>query len=161
VFIRATIIAALAVASISAKDDGFTGKWVIDKGSSTATADIPDNLTQQIKKKGNALEIETVWREPRNGMAPLALLGIMITNLKLGLDGQDTTNQIGPFKQISKTTEDGNRMVTDWTAVVNGESIKGQWVRTLSSDGKHMTLDIQETTSGGQSNTGKLVFNRK
>ena len=158
---RLLVFAILAAASLSAKDEGFNGKWVIDKNASTATSVIPDNLTQLIKKKGDALMIETYWREPKGGVAPLALLGIMTTNLKLGMDGSEIRNDIGPFHQLSKTTMNGNQLVTDWTATVNGQNVKGQWTRTLSDDGKNMTLDIQEATEDGKSNSGKLVFKRK
>jgi hypothetical protein len=158
---RLVVIGILAATLLTAKDEGFSGKWVIDKSASTATADIPDNLTQQIKKKGDTYLIESYWREPHGGIAPLALLGIMTTNLKLGIDGREVRNDIGPFHQVSKTTMNGNQLVTDWTAIVNGQSVKGQWTRTLSEDGKGMTLDIQESTEDGKSNSGKLVFKRK
>lgn len=159
--IRFFILIALAAGMSYAKDDGFNGKWVIDKTASTATADIPDNLTQQIRKKGENLAIETFWREPRNGMAPLVLLGIMTTQLKLALNGQDTTNWIGPFQQVSKTSQNGNQLLTDWQAVVNGQHVQGHWTRTLSDDGRTMTLEIQESTDDGKNNTGKLLFKRK
>ena len=142
------------------KDEGFAGKWVIDKGASTASFEIPDQLTQQIRNKGSELTILTTWREPQDGLAPLGLLGIMTTNLKLSLDGQDATNDIGPFKQVSKTTQNGNQLVTDYTAVVNGEQVTGRWTRTLAADGKQMTLDIDQK-SGSKSNQAKLVFLRR
>jgi hypothetical protein len=85
----------------------------------------------------------------------------MTTHLTLTTDGQETTNFIGPFKQVSKTTQNGKQLVTDWQAVVNGENVKGQWTRTLSDDGKMMTLEIQESTNDGKSNSGKLTFKRK
>lgn len=152
------LLGAMLTVSVWAKDDGFTGKWILDKEASTATADIPDNLRQEIKKKGDGYQVETSWREMKTGMAPLALLGIMTTLLKLG---PDVTNQVGPFMQKSQTTIDGNRMVTNWTAVVNGQGVKGQWTRTLGDDGKSLTMDIQESTDDGKSNTGKLVFKKK
>jgi hypothetical protein len=142
------------------KDEGFAGKWVIDKGASTATFEIPDQLTEQIRTKGSDLTILATWREPHDGLAPLGLLGIMTTNLKLNLDGQDVTNDIGPFKQVSKTTQNGNQLITDYTAVVNGEQVTGRWTRTLAEDGKQMTLDIDQK-SGSKSNQAKLVFHRK
>lgn len=144
--------------SIFGKDDGFAGKWVLDKPASTATADIPDNMRQEIKKKGDGYAVETTWRELNTGMAPLVFLGIMTTQFKLG---PDVTNQVGPFMQASKTTENGRQLVTEWTAVVNGQGVKGRWTRTLADDGKSMTLDIEESTDDGKSNTAKLVFKRK
>lgn len=160
-FRRIVTVTVLAAGLLAAKDDGFGGKWVIDKNASTATATIPDNLTQQIRKKGSELQIESYWREPKGGLAPLALLGIMTTKLSLGLDGKETTNYIGPFKHFSTTTQNGNTLVTGWQAVVNDQNVKGQWTRTLSEDGKMMTLDIQESTDDGKNNSGKLIFKKK
>ena len=144
-----------------AKDEGFEGKWVIDKGASTATCDIPDALTQRIKKKGDGYEIETVWKEPRSGIAPLVLLGVMTTNLKLGAPGKETVNQVGPFMQNTRTTHNGNQLITEWTAHVEGKPVNGKWTRTLAPDGRTMTLEIQESSPGGNSGNAKLVFNRK
>jgi hypothetical protein len=153
-------LTALFALPVLPKDDGVSGKWVIDKNASTASFEIPDQLMQQIKKKGSDLAILTTWREPNNGMAPLGLLGIMTTNLKLNLNGQDETNEIGPFKQVSKTTQTGNQLITDYTAVVNGEQVTGHWVRTLSEDGRDMTLEIAQK-SRSQNNQAKLVFHKK
>lgn len=160
-FLRTAILGVAATCLLAAKDDVFAGKWVIDKSASTATAEIPDGLTQQVKKKGEGLAIETYWKEPRSGMAPLVLLGIMTTNLKLDLNGQESTNWIGPFQQVSKTTQKGNQLDTDWHAVVNNQHVRGHWTRTLSADGKSMTLDIQQSTDDGKSGTGKLVFKKR
>ena len=143
------------------KDTGFNGKWVLDRGASTATFDIPDNLTQEIKPKGSDLTIITTWKEPENGMAPLGLLGIMTTEFKCGTDGQENTNIIGPFKQVSKTTANGNQLVTEWTAGdQNGKTVTGHWTRTLSDDGNQMILEVQEQDSG-KSNNAHLVFRKK
>ena len=154
------ILTALLLPLASAKDQqGFEGKWVIDKKASNG-ADVPDGFTQQIKQKGNGMTVESRWMEPRDGMAPLILVGLMITRLELNTAGAEQQNQIGPFQQASKTTIDGNRMVTDWRAVVNGEDVTGQWVRTLSPDGKRMTLEIHET-SKGQNKDAHLEFVRR
>lgn len=153
--------AVLSGAVLFSKDSGYKGKWVLDRGASTATFDIPDNLTQEIKPKGSDLTIVTTWKEPENGMAPLGLLGIMTTEAKFGLDGQECTNIIGPFKQVSKTTQSGNQLVTDWTAAdQNGKTVSGHWTRTLSDDGNQMALEVQEEESG-KSNNARLVFRRK
>ena len=142
------------------KNDGFNGKWMLDKNASTASFDIPDNLMQQIKAKGSTLDILTTWREPANGIAPLGLLGVMTTNLKLNLKGQEDRNQIGPFNPVFKSTQNGNQIVTDYTAFSNGQQVTGHWTRSLSGDAKQMTLEITQNT-GAQNNQAKLVFQRK
>lgn len=153
--------ALLVIAAPPDNDHPFNGKWNLDKSASTASEDIPDHVVQQIKQKGDELTIQTTWQEPQNGIAPLTLLGIMTTQLKLTTNGSESTNQIGPFKQVSKTTANGNQLVTDWTALVNGATVTGHWTRSLSDDGKGMTLDIKEQTSDGKSNEAHLVFKKK
>ena len=154
--------AALGVAAIgTAKDAGFEGKWMVDKQASTANFDIPDNFMQQIKMKGENLTVQSTWREPKNGVAPLPLLGLMITDSKLTANGQEQRNQVGPFVQVSKTTITGNEIVTEYNAASEeGKNVSGRWVRTLSPDGRQMTLTISQTGNGAPSE-GRLVFNRK
>jgi hypothetical protein len=153
-------LALVAAAPAFPKDSGFNGKWVLDKSASTASFDIPDNLMQQIKTKGSELDILTTWREPANGIAPMGLLGVMTTNLKLNVNGEEERNQFGPFNQVSKTTVNGNQILTDYTAMANGQQVTGHWTRSLSGDGRQMTLEITQN-SGAQNNQAKLVFHRK
>jgi len=64
--------------------------------------------------------------------------------------------------QTSKTTVDGNKMETEWVARhTSGEVVNGHWTRTLSDDGKHMTLEVKESSSQGQSGNATLNFSRK
>lgn len=161
-FLPLIAMATLFASPVLPKNDGFNGKWVIDKGASTASFDIPDQLTQEIKTKGSNLMVLTTWKEPSNGMAPLGLLGIMTTNLRLNLNDQDETNLIGPFKHVSKTKLTGNQLVTDYNAAStsDGEQVSGKWTRTLSDDGRTMTIEITQK-SGAKNNEAKLVFHRK
>jgi hypothetical protein len=137
---------------------GFDGKWVLD--GEPGGADAPKNLVQNIKEKNGDIDIESQFSEPANGIVPLLYLGIMTNKLMLSADGSERQNQIGPFQMASKTTMDGNTMKTDWTAVVQGKTVNGNWVRTLSDDGKHMTMEVHETTEG-QDRQATLQFKRK
>ncbi len=141
-------------------NDPFSGKWNCDKNVSTLTADIPDGLRQEVKRKGGNYQIITVWREPHGGVAPLALLGIMATEITLTTDGAEKVNQVGPFMQRSASKLDGNQLVTQWTATVNGQKVNGKWTRVASDDGKTFTLEIEESMEDGKTNNGKLVFTR-
>jgi hypothetical protein len=159
------MLAALAAIAVTvpcgARDSGFEGTWVIDKNASMASFNIPEKLTQKIKQNGEELTIQTTWREPKDGMAPLPLLGVMVTELKLKVDGQEERKQVGPFEQVSTTTQNGTEMVTEYTAASEeGKSVSGKWTRSVSPDGKHMTLEITQTGSGQNAN-GKLTFRRK
>jgi hypothetical protein len=153
---------ALLVLPIGAKDSrqGFDGKWVLDKHSSKAP-EVPDDLRQDIRIKGSEVTIQSLFKEPANGIAPLLMLGIMVSSLRLTTDGRELQNQIGPFAQTSKTTLDGNKMETEWNAVVNGDQVQGHWTRTLADDGKRMTLHIKESSTKGQGGDATLQFIRK
>lgn len=160
--IRKLLLLAFLTASIipiSAKDEGFSGKWVLDKNE--AQADAPRNLETRIKQDGNGMTIESTFREPDNGVVPLLFLGVMTTRLHLNLNGGTEQNQIGPFQMASKTNLDGNQMNTDWTAVVEGQQLQGHWTHTLDGDGKHLTLQIKETVGQGPDAQATLHFVRK
>ncbi len=150
----------LACATLSAKNKtGFDGKWAIEKDSQ-GDEPLPLELIQNIKQKDTDVDIETTFAEPQNGVVPLLYVGIMTSRLDLSTDGSERQNQIGPFQQASKTTVDGNTMTTEWTAVIKGDNVNGKWVRTLDPDGKHMTLQINES-SKGQDHQATLKFRRK
>lgn len=159
--ICAAFVMALALPSAAkdARDAGFSGKWVLDKHSNAPQG--LEELEQRIKQNGNDVHIESKFPEPKNAIVPLIYLGVMTTTLHMVADGSEVQNQIGPFQQASKTTIDGNRMETEYTAVVNGDQVQGHWTRTLSEDGKHMTLAIKESSTQGQHAEAELHFTRK
>ena len=147
----------------SAKDnpDSFSGKWVLDKHS-PRPGDAPNGLETKIKQDESGLTIESSFKEPDNGVVPLLYLGVMTNKLHLNTDGQEQQTQIGPFMAVFKSTMDGgNKLMTDWAAKINGDPVEGHWVQTLSDDGKHMTLDIKESSTHGQHAEATLTFVRK
>lgn len=146
----------------SAKDnpDSFSGKWVLDK-KAPRPGDAPNALETKIKQDGTGFTIDSSFKEPDNGVVPLLYLGIMTNKLRLSTDGQEVQTQIGPFMAVFKTMMDGNKLLTDWKAQVNGDPVEGHWVHTLSDDGKHMTLDIKESSTHGQHAEATLNFVRK
>lgn len=157
------VTAVLVTAASVGADRSFDGKWVLDKkANNTATTPPPDGLQQRIKTKGNNIVVESVFKEPPNAIAPLLYLGIMTTSLRMNGDGSEAVNQVGPFMQTSKTTIAGNKMDTDWVARhTSGEVVNGHWTRTLADDGKHMTLEVKESSTQGQSGNATLNFVRK
>ncbi|HTB17910.1 MAG TPA: hypothetical protein VK708_07320 [Bryobacteraceae bacterium] len=150
------------VGLVGAKDtpDGFSGKWVLDKHS-PRPGDAPNSLETKIKQDNSGVTIESSFKEPDNGVVPLLYLGVMTNKLHLSTDGQEQQSQIGPFMAAFKTTSDGNKLETDWKAQINGDPVEGHWVHTLSEDGKHMTLEIKETSTHGQHAEATLNFVRK
>jgi hypothetical protein len=163
VFLISLMTLVLAAAATVGSSNGFDGKWVLDKkAANTATVPPPDDLRQNIKASGGNISIDTTFKEPNNAITPLLYLGIMVTNIKLNADGSETVNQVGPFMQTSKTTVDGNKMDTEWIAKhTSGEVVNGHWTRTVSDDGKHMTLEIKESSTQGQTGTATLNFVKK
>ena len=151
-----------AAAPAMAKDspDSYSGKWVLDK-KAPRPGDAPNALETKIKQENDGFTIESSFKEPDNGVVPLLYLGIMTNKLHLSTDGQQNQTQIGPFMAVFQTKADGNKLMTDWKAQVNGDPVEGHWVHTLSEDGKHMTLEIQETSTHGQHAEATLNFVRK
>ena len=146
----------------SAKDnaDSFSGKWVLDR-QSPRPGDAPNSLETKIKQDDSGLTIESAFKEPDNGVVPLLYLGVMTNKLHLTTDGQEQHSQIGPFMTVFKTTMDGKKLMSDWNAQINGDPVQGHWVHTLSDDGKHMTLEIKQSSTHGQHAEATLTFVRK
>ena len=157
-----TIAFVTFVGLVGAKDapDSFSGKWVLDKHGARP-AEAPNNLETKIKQDESGLSFESSFKEPDNGVVPLLYLGVMTNKLHLNTDGQDQQSQIGPFMAVFRTMLDGNKMTTQWKAQINGDPVEGHWVHTLSDDGKHMTLEITESSTHGQHAEATLTFVRK
>jgi hypothetical protein len=138
----------------------FEGKWRLDKKKTQAVG-APEDLEFQIKPDGEGIRIVSKYREPKNAIYPLMWVGLMTYELPLSADGSEKTNQIGPFAHVSKTTIDGNRMITEWRAAVENGGVEGQWIRTVSPDGKEMTLQVISKASDGRNMDQTLIFQRK
>lgn len=137
----------------------FVGKWQIDKKKTQAVG-APDDLQIEFKENGSKLLTKSKYREPKNNTYPLLWLGVMTYELELATDGSEKSNQIGPFMHTSKTMVDGNKMTTDFTANLEKGTVSGQWIRTLSADGKELTWQIKSEASDGRKLDQTLVFKR-
>ena len=149
-----------SVPALFAQAGDFNGKWVLDKKKTQATG-APENMQMEIEQNGAQLKIKSKYNEPRNAIYPLLWVGIMTYELDLTTDGSEKVNQIGPFAHNSKTRIDGNTMTTDFTAAHEAGKVEGQWIRTLSPDGKEMTLQVLSNSSDGRKLDQTLVFKRK
>ncbi len=163
------LLLATFLASAAPKPEGFEGKWVLDKKKSPEAAQAPQDLVQQIKMSGSDMIIKSKFAQPRNGIYPMLWVGIMTEELHLTTDGTEASKSIGPFQLRAKTNQDGDALVTNWTAnMENGMapgqqagSVEGQWLRSMSEDGRVMTLQIKGRCSDGRILDTKLYFNRK
>ena len=82
----------------------------------------------------------------------------MTYELELTTDGTEKVNQIGPFAHNSRTRVEGNKMTTEFIASNDAGKVDGQWIRTLSPDGKEMTLQVLTNASDGRKLDQTLVF---
>jgi hypothetical protein len=157
-----TLIALVfALDAYGAAKTGLEGKWVPEKNQNLPSA-APEIREMEIKQDGNEWVIKSKYVEPKTGMYPLLWLGIMAYELKLNGDGSETINLLGPFKHQSKTTVDGNRMTTEFVAANEaGEAVNGQWIRTVSDDGRQLTCQIKTKASDGRMLDQTLTFRRK
>ncbi len=155
-----TISFLAVVGTAKINPDSFSGKWVLDKHS-PRPGDAPNSLETKIKEDGSGLTIESTFKEPDNGVVPLLYLGVMTEKIQLSTDGHEAQNQIGPFMAVFKSNRDGNKLTTEWAAQIKGDQVQGHWVHTLSDEGKHMTLEIQESSTHGQHAEATLQFVRK
>jgi len=152
---------ALALAPVlTAASTGFDGKWVLDK-QKTQGAGYPEDLQIEMKQNGPRLTIKSKYHEPKSAVYPLLWVGIMTYELELTTDGTEKVNQIGPFAHNSRTKVEGNKMTTEFTASNEGGKVEGEWIRTLSGDGKEMTLQVLANASDGRKLDQTLVFKRK
>jgi hypothetical protein len=142
---------------------GLEGKWVMDKNQSGDMASgAPEIREVELKQDGTEWVVKSKYVEPRTGMYPLLWLGVMAYELKLNGDGSETINLLGPFKHQSKTRVEGNKMTTEFVAANEaGEAVSGQWIRTVSEDGRQMTCEIKTKASDGRTLDKTLTFKRK
>jgi hypothetical protein len=155
-----TIALLTASLAISAKDQGMSGKWVLDKASQQPP-NAPQRLETKITQDHSGVTIESTFAEPADGVVPLVYLGVMATRVHLAAGGELEQNAIGPFQMGSKTQIDGNEMQTDWTAMVKGDAVQGHWTQRLSDDGRRLTWEIKESSTQGQHSEATLNFVRK
>ena len=158
-FLVPLLALALAPALLGAST-GFDGKWVLDK-KKTQAAGAPEDLQIEMKQDGPKLVIKSKYQEPKNAIYPLLWVGIMTYELELTTDGTEKVNQIGPFAHNSRTRVEGNKMTTEFIASNNTGRVEGQWIRTLSPDGKEMTMQVLTNASDGRKLDQTLVFRRK
>jgi hypothetical protein len=151
---------AIPVFGLAAATTGFDGKWEMDK-SKTQAVGAPEELQIEMKQNGPKLVIKSKYREPKSNIYPLLWVGIMTYELELTTDGTEKLTQIGPFAHNSKTRIEGNKMITEFVAKHDAGKVDGQWIRTLSDDGKEMTLQILANASDGRKLDQTLIFKRK
>ncbi len=158
-FIAVIAFALLACSGIAAKDEGFSGTWLLDMDC-PQPPNAPVNLKSKIKQKDSRITIESTFHEPADGVVPLIYLGVMAERMKLVTDGRPQDNRFGPFLVRTQTKLVNNQMTTDWVAVVGKGRVDGHWIHTLK-DANHLTLEIRQHSTTGEDGEATLYFVRK
>lgn len=145
----------------------LSGHWKLDKTRSTLPAASPDDLVQVIEQRDQQLRVTTTskdwsgdfWSNIQKPIA-LTLFTLTIPEWVATTDGVERSEKYGPAELKSKTHWDGDRLITAWTLERDGKpEMTGEWVRSLSADGKTQSLGVQahdpERSAQGEAN---LVF---
>ena len=162
-------VLAFAFIASAVSPKNFEGKWVLDKKKSANAPKAPQDLVQQIKIEGSQMVIKSKFAQPKDGVYPILWVGIMTEELRRATDGSEAAKSIGPFELRAKTNQDGNALVTRFTANMEngaapgqkGGTVEGEWLRTISDNGKEMTLQVKNRCSDGRTLDTTLYFNRK
>src|SRR5947207_3516133 len=119
----------------------FSGEWQI---VSAVGATAPDGFVMRANQSSTALRVTAHWTKPQNGEYGLTLVGLITPALSLSINGREDLNQAGPFVIHSKTRWSGARLITTWnTSEFLGVGFAGQWIRSVSADGRELTLEIR------------------
>lgn len=145
----------------------FSGHWKLDKTRSTLPSHSPDDLVEVIDHRDPQLRVTTTSKDwsgdfTQNIEKPIALtlFSLTIPEWIATTDGVERSQKYGPDQLKSKTHWDGDRLITAWTLERDGKpEMTGEWVRSLSADGKTLTLNVQarDPERGGQGEAN-LVF---
>jgi hypothetical protein len=137
----------------------FSGEWQPVSAVGTTP---PDGFVIRTHQTPSSLHATAHWTEPENGQYGLTLVGLIASELTFSLDGREDLNQAGPFVLHSKTRWRDAHLITGWnTSEFLGMSFEGEWVRSVSTDGLEMTLEIRANSSQGQHSEAVLKLRRK
>jgi hypothetical protein len=166
---RIGAVGSLAIALVMtalAAAPNFSGTWVLDKeksdpffgGRGGGAQPGPTDVTLVIKQTDNELLLTrkmNIGGEERTSES------------KYTLDGKENTNPgfgRGGGEVVSKTKWDKDKLVTEGKRKVsfqgNEFEIATREVRSLSADGKTMTVETTSTTPQGD-RTSKQIYNKK
>jgi hypothetical protein len=137
----------------------LSGEWELVSAVGTTP---PDGFVMQVNQSSTTLRVRDHWNQPANDQYGLTLVGLLAPELTFSIDGREDLNQAGPFVIHSHTRRNGTRMVTTWsTSELMGMSFKGQWVRSVSADGRESTLEVHADSSQRQHSDATLKFRKK
>jgi hypothetical protein len=142
----------------SAQPD-LSGEWELVSAVGTT---LPDGFVMQVNQSSTTLRVHSHWMEPENGEYGLTIVGLLAPELIFSTDRREDLNQAGPFVIHSKTRWSGTRLITKWsTSELMGVSFEGQWVRSVSADGRESTLEVHADSSPRRHSDASFKFRKK
>jgi hypothetical protein len=162
-----TLIALITVCLLAGQDTpNFSGTWIMDRVKSDAVGGRPGTggakpmeISLLIKHEGKSLFIT---RKLSRGDQELSeefrytTDGAENRNPGMGLGGQDV---------ISKSRWEGKKLVTEWsqtrTTMEGQATMKTKETRSLSDDGKVLTIETTNSLVQRGEFVGKQIFNKK
>jgi len=142
------------LAAAQAKPD-FSGTWALDVAKS-------DMGMGRAGRAATAMRTVTlVLRQTKTQLSIERRAGDRPETAVYKLDGSESVNQLPNGGEVkSTTTWAGATLVTKSVTVIGGVTVETNDVRSLSADGKVMTLDNTRHTGRGEVKQ-KLVYNKQ
>jgi hypothetical protein len=158
----ATIVLAVTLWKVKAQQPtqpDLSGEWELVSAVGTTP---PDEFVMKTDQSATTFRVHSRWKEPGNGEYGLMLVGLLTPELTFSIGGGEDLNQSGPFVIHSKTQWRDARLMTTWnTSELLGVSFEGEWVRSVSADGRESTLEIHAKSSQGRRADAVLLFRKK
>jgi len=118
----------------------FSGRWELDRSRSDFGSLPPDDsATELIQHHEPKLTITQVWKDAE---------GEHTLVWQLTTDGAENLTRVAETEIASRTVWDDNRLLTDWRMKRGTQLNEGKTVRSLSEDGKILTVDVRHRSTG-------------
>jgi hypothetical protein len=132
----------------------FSGTWTLDMAKS-------DMGPGRAHDMAGARKVTLVIRQTPAVLAIDRTAGQRVETATFKLDGSESVNKSPSGQDIKSTsTWSGSTLVTKSTMAIKGMTAETSDVRSLSADGKVMTIDVTRKTSRGDVKQ-KLIYNRQ
>lgn len=136
----------------------FQGDWSLEKSVDVTP---PRAWLMKVEAAHERFTVHSHWEDPRDGRYGLTLIGLATPELLIDTTGKKQAAQSGPFVMRYRSTWRKGELVTEWsTSEFMGSSFRGTWTESVSQDRSKLTLDIDASSSGGETSRATLIFRR-
>ncbi len=149
-----SLVLVLAIAGIVfAQSADFSGTWVLDYAKS--------DLGSPMASKMQARKIVLVIKQTANQLSIERSMGDRKETAVFKLDGSESVNPLpGGGKMSTWTKWSGATLVAKSTSVIGGSNVEVNDLRSLSANGRIMTLQVTRTTPRGVTKQ-TLIYNKQ